>query len=345
MGKKESCKYRCQVGNGTPGPRNQITDVKGVLVGHCTIDNEENKTGVTAIIPGAGNIYENKFVAASFVLNGFGKTCGLVQIDELGTLETPIMLTNTLNIGLVQDAVVDYMIERCDPTILTLNPVVCECNDSRLNNIQKRAIKREHVYEALEQASEEFEEGAVGAGMGTICFGLKGGIGSSSRVIELDSKEFTVGALVQTNHGKTSDLTINGKRIGHEIELNHPSECDKGSIIIIVATDLPVTDRQLRRIIKRASIGLIRTGSHLGHGSGDIIIGFSTANRVTFAKEQTFATMTYLREDKLELAFRAVAGAVEEAILHSMLAAKTVTGVKHNIVHSISEFITEESYQ
>ena len=237
------------------GQRNKITDVPGVTVGHCTIDSENHHTGVTVVMPCRQNIFANKLLAAGYVWNGFGKTAGLVQIQELGTLETPIALTNTLNVGLMQDALVEYMVRRCREdgvTMKSINPVVGECNDSRLNDICERAVKEEHLMQAIQSAGEDFALGAVGAGRGTICHGLKGGIGSASRVIELDGKTYTLGLLVQSNHGRMSDLTIAGRNIGREIaeqikarEEQLQPECDKGSIMMIAATDLPVSERQL----------------------------------------------------------------------------------------------------
>ena len=298
------------------GQRNKITDVPGVTVGHCTIDSENHHTGVTVVMPCRQNIFANKLLAAGYVWNGFGKTAGLVQIQELGTLETPIALTNTLNVGLMQDALVEYMVRRCREdgvTMKSINPVVGECNDSRLNDICERAVKEEHLMQAIQSAGEDFPLGAVGAGRGTICHGLKGGIGSASRVIELDGKTYTLGLLVQSNHGRMSDLTIAGRNIGREIaeqikarEEQLQPECDKGSIMMIAATDLPVSERQLGRILRRASVGLARLGSFVGHGSGEIMIGFSTAHSVRYDEEQV-QRMDIMPEGKIDLAFRAIA--------------------------------------
>lgn len=245
-----------------PGALNKITDVKGVLVGHSTISTPENKTGVTVILPGTENPFLSKPVAACFVQNGFGKTCGLPQIEELGCLETPIALTNTLNVGLVSDALISHTIQSCEKegvTVHSVNPVVGECNDSRINNICRRAVNECHVKEALEHACADFEEGSVGAGKGTVCYGFKGGIGSASRLIPLDGKIYTLGVLVQSNFGATPYFTIQGRKVGEEL-LNAtdnftkviPTADDQGSIMMIIATDLPVSDRQLKRIIRRA---------------------------------------------------------------------------------------------
>ena len=343
------------------GQRNKITDVPGVTVGHCTIDSENHHTGVTVVMPCRQNIFANKLLAASYVWNGFGKTAGLVQIQELGTLETPIALTNTLNVGLMQDALVEYMVRRCREdgvTMKSINPVVGECNDSRLNDICERAVKEEHLMQAIqsagedshvraamEQAGTDFDEGDVGAGKGMVCHDLKGGIGSASRVIELDGKTYTLGLLVQSNHGRMSDLTIAGRNIGREIaeqikarEEQLQPECDKGSIMMIAATDLPVSERQLGRILRRASVGLARLGSFVGHGSGEIMIGFSTAHSVRYDEEQV-RRMDVMPEGKIDLAFRAIAECAEEAVLDSMYCAEAMTGFEGHHVACLREFL------
>src|SRR6056297_3398187 len=275
--------FNIKLGKLPKGKRNKISDVQGIKVGHYTIDKDENKTGVTVVIPKESNMFTEKLTAASYVINGFGKTTGLVQLNELGTLETPIALTNTLNIGLVHDAVVEFMIKECEKENIELksvNPIICECNDSGLNNIRNRVVKKEHVFEAIKNSKKDFEEGDIGGGKGMTCHDLKGGIGSSSRILKLDKKDYKVGALVQSNHGLINDLMINGNNIGKEIEkkINRSDKLDKGSLIIILATDIPLSNRQLKRICKRAVIGLARLGSYIGHGSGEVVIGFSTAN-------------------------------------------------------------------
>lgn len=330
MNKKRIRDYGITIGTYPTGPRNSITDIEGVTVGHCTIDTTTHKTGVTIINPTPDNIYANKLVAATFVLNGFGKTTGLTQIEELGTLESPIALTNTLNVGLVQDALITYMLNRCradNISLTSFNPVVGECNDGTLNDITERAVKEAHVLSAIENASADFEQGDVGAGKGTICFGLKGGIGSSSRVITIENKNYHIGVLVQSNFGKTEDFILNhmpiGTAIQHEIL---PSTLDKGSIISVIATDLPLSSRQLCRILKRAAMGLGRTGSHTGHGSGDIMIGFSTANTIRYNESSPVCSLQFLNENLLDEPFHAIIEAEEEAILNSMIAADTVIG-------------------
>ncbi|MBQ6716090.1 MAG: P1 family peptidase [Clostridia bacterium] len=324
------------------GKRNKITDVPGVRVGHATIDTQDHKTGVTVVLPPGKNPFTEKLVGASFVLNGFGKTQGLVQVDELGTIETPIALTNTLNVGLVHDALVEYMIGVCKEDgirLTSVNPIVCECNDASLNDIQNRAVTKEHVFSAIEQASEDFEEGDVGCGKGTTCHGLKGGVGSASRIVTIDGRDYTPGVLAQTNHGSMRDLIINGEPVGKRVyDQLQDAKPDKGSCIMIVATDLPVTDRQLKRMIKRCAIGLIRPGSYLGHGSGDVFVGFSTANRIS-SNARDITEYKMLKESKLDLAFRAVGECAEEAVLKSMLNADTVTGFNGNTRVSLKEFI------
>lgn len=323
--------YGIKVGELSKGRLNKITDVKGVKVGHCTVDTDDNKTGVTVILPTEGNIYAEKLVSASYVLNGYGKTVGLVQVDELGTLESIISLTNTLNVGLVYDAVTEYTIEHCKKinlNVTTFNPVIGECNDSYLNNIQNRVVKKEHVFEAIKNAVEDFEEGDVGAGKGMSCHHLKGGIGSASRIVNLNGIDYTVGVLVLANHGILKDLTISGKNIGRELakEIETHERKDKGSIISIVATDIPLTSRQLKRIIKRASVGLARLGSYIGHGSGEVMIGFSTANIIKHEETQDIVNLMAINEDKIDDVFRAVAECEEEAILNSMVTANKVIG-------------------
>lgn len=315
--------YGFTVGSMPCGQLNKITDVPGVLVGHTTINENGNHTGVTVILPGTENPFTNKLPCASFVLNGFGKTLGLVQVNELGSLETPIALTNTLNVGLVHDAVVGYMIDRCraDGIRLTsVNPVVCECNDASLNDIQLRSVRESHVRAAINAACADFEEGAVGCGAGMTCHGFKGGVGSASRIVELNGEKFTVGILAQTNHGRQKDLTFAGKPVGQMIA-DYEELPDKGSCIMILATDAPLSDRQLRRVITRCSVGLARLGSYIGHGSGEVFIGFSTANRIKSDADDLYVTRA-VNESRMELFFRAAAECAEEAVLNSLFEAK-----------------------
>lgn len=335
--------YGIRVGELPKGKLNKITDVEGVTVGHCTIDTGESKTGVTVIIPMKGNIFTNKLSAASYILNGFGKSLGLVQVDELGSMESIIALTNTMNVGLVHDAVVEYMINECEKDGIELesvNPLVFECNDSYLNNIRLRSVKKEHVFEAIEKAAVDFSEGDIGAGKGMSCHHLKGGIGSASRVITLDGQAFTIGVLVLSNHGRLKDLSINGKNIGVEISkaMEMENYADKGSIISIIATDMPLDSRQLRRVCKRAGVGLARLGSYMGHGSGEIMFAFSTANILKSRPGKETIDMRILQEDKLDVVFRAAAECEEEAVLNSMITSEKVTGIKGRSRESLKTF-------
>ena len=336
--------FNIKIGKLPKGKLNKISDVQGIKVGHYTIDTNDNKTGVTVVIPKESNMFTEKFIAASHIINGFGKTTGLVQLNELGTLETPIALTNTLNIGLVHDAVVEYMINECEKENIELksvNPIICECNDSGLNNIRNRTVKKEHVFEAIKNSKKDFEEGDIGGGKGMTCHDLKGGIGSSSRILKLDKKDYTVGALVQSNHGLINDLMINGNNIGKEIEkkINRSDKLDKGSIIIILATDIPLSNRQLKRICKRAVIGLARLGSYIGHGSGEVVIGFSTANIIKEKEKLEIIDLKIINENKIENIFRATAEVVEEAVLKSMLNSEKVEGYKGKVKESLRKFL------
>ncbi len=373
--------YGIRIGHLPPGPSNDITDVPGVAVGHATLDTDRHKTGVTVILPTTENIFTHKITASAHVINGFGKTAGLMQIQELGTLETPIVLTGTLNVGKMHDALVRYTIEQCarEGTICrSVNPVVGETNDGTLSVGADRPIGEEHfraaVAEArrlLENKHETFAQGDVGAGKGTICHGLKGGIGSASRRMEIAGQGYTLGVLVQTNYGCIEDLRLDGLPVGHAVldmiqeehktvaaDTTSPAaqplqassaadpvegQDDIGSIMIIVGTDLPLSDRQLGRILRRAAVGLCRMGSHVGHGSGDVVIGFTTEARHG-EDDRPVRTCHTLREDLLELPFHAVAECVEEAIANSLVAADRVTGFDGEntvTVRALGEFLPE----
>lgn len=338
--------YGIRIGQLPKGPLNKITDVKGVRVGHFTMDTDENKTGVTVILPVEGNVYTSKPMAASHVINGFGKSTGLIQIDELGSLESPIALTNTLNVGLVYDALVEYTIETCAQdgvAVTSFNPVVCECNDSFLNHIQNRVIKKEHVYKAIDSAEMDFQEGDVGAGKGMSCHQLKGGIGSASRIINLNGASYTVGVLVLSNYGLLKDLTIAGKNIGSSLaeRIEVEERKDKGSIISIIATDIPLSSRQLRRICKRAAVGLSRVGSYMGHGSGEIVIAFSTGNVIRHDEAKDLLDIRIVKEERLDDIFRAVAEAEEEAILNSMITASRVVSYDGKVREALKDYILD----
>ena len=333
--------YLGPLGELPTGAQNKITDVPGVTVGHCTVDTPEHKTGVTVLLPCPENPFTHKLPAAAFVLNGFGKSLGLVQVEELGTLETPIALTNTLNVGLVHDALVEYMVGRCEAEgvpLRSVNPVVCECNDGGLNHIQRRAVGKEQVFAALASAGLDFAEGDVGAGKGMVCHGLKGGIGSASRILNFDGTQYTVGVLVLANHGRMGDLTIQGRNIGAQLEqAKAAKESDVGSCIVLLATDLPLDSRQLGRAVKRASVGLARLGSFIGHGSGEVFVAFSTANPVLAEDESALRTITAFHEGQLDPVFRATAECTEEAVLNCLFTAHTVTGWDGKTVYALTD--------
>lgn len=335
--------YGISIGQLTPGKNNTITDVEGVQVGHSTIIEEGVRTGVTSILPHSGNLFKEKVPAACHVINGFGKTAGTLQIEELGTIETPIVLTNTLSVGTAYEALVEYMLEQNEDIGIstgTVNPIVCECNDGYLNDIRGLHVKKKNVFESLRNAGKYFEEGAVGAGTGMSCFGLKGGIGSSSRLVKLDAKDYTIGVLVLSNFGIKEDLILDGVKAGNIIwRKPEDKEEDKGSVIVIIATDIPLSDRQLKRISKRAAVGLSRLGSFLGNGSGDVVISFSTANRIKHYEERDIIAAAQINEEKISVLFRAAAEATEEAVLNSMLACDAVAGRKGNRRETLKKYI------
>lgn len=333
-----------KIGKGTPGKRNLITDVPGVTVGHVTIrDGKDVNTGVTAILPHQGNIFQDKVMAASAVINGFGKTMGLVQVEELGTIETPIIMTNTLSIGTAATALIKYMLEQNPDIGLqtgTVNPLVCECNDGRMNDIRGLHVTEEDVLQAIRNCGEDFEEGVVGSGTGMCCLGLKGGIGSASRVVKLGDTEYTIGALVMSNFGAAGNLMINGRHMGREIQEKLAQEKkDQGSIIMLLATDIPLSERQLKRICRRAGVGLARTGSYYGNGSGDIAIAFTTANRVPHYSKAPFVDMKMMDDESIDPVLEMSAEAVEEAIISSLYHAPTTVGRAGRVQRGLRDFL------
>ncbi len=327
-----------------PGTLNAITDVPGVKVGHVTLiegdsctasGNGPIRTGVTAILPHEGNAFREKVRGAFHVINGFGKATGMAQIRELGTIETPIVLTNTLSVGAAWDALCGYMLSRTPEigvTAGTVNPVVAECNDGFLNDIRGRNVKAEHVVKALETAAGgPVEEGNVGAGTGMSCLGFKGGIGTSSRRLNGAISDRHLGVLVLSNFGGAEDLLIAGVPIGIRLaEMHKDPPVPTGSVIVVVATDAPLYARQLERVAKRCQGGLARVGSVFSNGSGDFAIGFSTRNRVAHVGGRPFEEIEepFVRDDSVEMAslFRAAVEATEEAVLNSLFAAETMTG-------------------
>ncbi|MBD0332527.1 MAG: P1 family peptidase [Chitinophagaceae bacterium] len=316
----------------SPGKLNAITDVPGVKVGHTTIIKGDSvRTGVTAILPYDGNIFQQKVPAGIFVGNGFGKLAGVTQVRELGNIETPIILTNTLSVPTAMNAVIEYTLnQKGNENVRSVNAIVGETNDGTLNDIRGMHVQKQDVLNAITNAMDgKVEEGNVGAGTGTVCFGFKGGIGTSSRKLPLNLGGYTVGVLVQTNFGGV--LQIDGVPVGEELqkfylidELNKP---DDGSCMIVVATDAPLDSRNLERLAKRAFMGLAKTGGIAHNGSGDYIIAFSTDStlRVAHTSINPKQTISVLINDAVSPLFMAAIEATEEAIINSLFAAKTTT--------------------
>lgn len=314
------------VGSIPAGPLNAITDVPGVKVGQVTISEGQSiRTGVTAILPHSENIFKERVPAALHVGNGFGKLIGVTQLNELGELETPILLTGTLSVWKAADAMVEWLLAQPGmEDVRSINPVVGETNDGFLNDIRSRPIKPEHVVTALSKAtSGPVTEGSVGAGTGTIAFGWKGGIGTSSRKLPEKNGGYTIGVLVQSNYG--GDLTIAGVKVGQELERQKSNSGD-GSIMIIVATDAPLNQRNLERLAARTMTGLARTGSNMSNGSGDYAIAFSTAPECRRRAGEPVHQVKELPNSSMTPLFEAVADATEEAIYNSMLKATTMKG-------------------
>ena len=335
-------KWSIEIGKMQKGPRNTIADVGDVMVGHYTLRTGDVQTGVTSILPHSGNVFQNKVMAAHYVMNGFGKSIGLIQIEELGTIETPILLTNTLSVGVASTALVKYMLAHnediCDTTG-SVNPVVCECNDSELNDIRGLHITEEHVFKAIENCSADVREGAVGAGRGMRCHGLKGGIGSASRQFEIEGQCYTIGALVLTNHGLLEDLVVAGKPVGQKLYKDLPKQAeDKGSIITILATDAPLSERQLKRLCKRVPLGLSKTGSIMANGSGEIAIAFSTANKISHYPHKAVTQLGMLHDTQMDILFRGTVEVVEEAVISSMLHSKGVVGKNGTAAESLANY-------
>lgn len=325
--------YGIEIGVFKTGKHNAITDVEGVTVGHTTlIEGDSIRTGVTAILPHTGNIFQWKVPAAIYIGNGYGKLAGYSQVKELGNMETPIVLTNTLSVPAASDALISYTLGLPgNEEVRSVNSVVGETNDGWLNDIRGRHIREKHVLEAIQQAAGgPVEEGNVGAGTGTICFGYKGGIGTSSRVLPESLGGYSVGVLVQTNFGGV--LEINGVAVGKELG-NYPysgeilNQAD-GSCMIVVLTDAPLDARNLERLAKRAMMGLAKTGGIASNGSGDYVIAASTArdNFIPDSADSPFYTPEVLRNEKLSPLFLATIEATEEAIVNSLFAAESMQG-------------------
>jgi D-aminopeptidase len=317
----------------SPGPLNAITDVPGVRVGQVTlIQGKDIRTGVTAILPHEGNIFREKVPGAIAVANGFGKLTGFTQVEELGNIETPVILTNTLSVPTAADALIDYTLAfPGNEDVESVNPVVGETNDGYLNDIRQRFVKKEHVLEAIRKAAGgAVEEGCAGAGTGTTCFDFKGGVGTSSRRLPASRGGYTVGVLVQTNFGGI--LQINGFPVGVRLgnyymnkDVEAPSE---GSCMIVVATDAPLDSRNLKRLARRALLGIARTGGFYSGGSGDYAIAFSTAKevRVPYRSSSPTQPVVLLKNEQMSPLFLAAAEASEEAILNSLFKAQRMEG-------------------
>lgn len=330
------------------GKNNAITDIKGVRVGQVTVWSGEGRlkpgkgpvrTGVTVIIPADGDLWRSKLAAGRFVLNGNGEAMGLMWLAESGVLETPVAFTNTLSVGVVQKALVDIMLET-HPAIGigddTLTPVVMECDDSTLNDIRGQHIKAAHVRAALAAAaSGPVAEGAVGAGTGMVTYEFKGGIGTASRVVPGKAGGYSVGVLVNSNHGKRHLLRVGGAPVGAKITDLMPKERKDGSITVAVATDAPLDARQLSRLARRAMLGVCRTGAVAAHGSGDVAVAFSTANRIPHKPKRPVLRISQFSDFHVDPLFEAVADAAEEAVINSMLAARTVVGRDGNTVYAL----------
>lgn len=336
------------IGKLRAGKLNLITDVNGVTVGHCTLDQGAVQTGVTVIKPHALDPYLHKVPAAATVINGFGKSIGLIQLEELGVFETPIALTNTFSVASVAQAQIKQAIAQ-NPEIgrtwPTINPLVFECNDGYLNDIQAMSITDKHYNVAYAQTDRYMQQGSVGAGRGMSCFNLKGGIGSASRLVTVNHQQhYCVGALVLANFGHLPMLTLAGHALGEHLASRLrqlTSATEKGSIIMILATDAPLDYRQLKRLSLRAGIGLSRTGSFWGHGSGDIALAFSTAYTIPHDPNQPMPATAFIHETLLDPFFQAAAESIEQAIIHALYHAQGVQGRDNHQRYSLSELYPE----
>ncbi len=326
-----------------PGPRNMLTDVPGVLVGHCSIIRGNGplrpgegpvRTGVTAILPHDGSMYERPVKGTYFDFNGCGGLGGALQINEFGVIDTPIMLTNTMSMGTVSDALVKHMVKdnpSAGITNDTIIPVVAECDDSHLNDSQGLHVKDEHVLAALSSAGKDVHEGAVGAGTGMVCHDYKGGIGTSSRVVSTSSGKYTLGTLVLSNHGEWNELRIDGVPVGSILGAPPTKRKEHGSIVMLVGTDAPLDSRQLQRVARRAIMGLAITGSSSHNGSGDIVLAFSTANIVDRFAKDGLVSERLMRDIDINPLFRATVDSTAESIINSLFKAETMEGRDGNI--------------
>jgi D-aminopeptidase len=332
--KKRPIDYGIKIGVLKTGMHDAITDVPGVKVGHVTlIQGDSINTGATVIIPHSDNIFQNKVPAAIYIGNGFGKLTGYSQVEELGNIETPVVLTNTLSVPVAADALIDYTFKFPENNnIRSVNPIVGETNDGRLNDIRKRYITKEHILQAIFNADTGVvKEGNVGAGTGTSCFGFKGGIGTASRILPKSKGAYTIGVLVQTNYGGI--LQINGVPVGIELDKYEFRKIENeykedGSCMIVVMTDAPLSPKNLKRLASRAMFGIARTGGIASNGSGEYVIAISTAKdlRIPYSSNSMYEEYKVIRNDNLDILFEAVIEATEEAIINSLFAAETVIG-------------------
>lgn len=328
-----------------PGPGNAITDVGGVSVGHRSLRGEGLFTGVTAILPHAGDVFRVKPRAAVEVINGFGKSAGLMQVAELGTIETPILLTNTFGVAACTEALVRRAIA-ANPEIgrrtSTVNALVCECNDGSISDIQALAVRPADAEAALDAArTGPVEQGAVGAGSGMTAFGFKAGIGTASRRMRIGKRDFTLGTLVLANFGATGDLVLPD---GRRPDPRAPADRERGSVIVVMATDLPLADRQLQRVARRAGAGLARLGAFWGHGSGDVALCFTTADPVDHEPAAPFATQERLVDGHIDIAFRAAAETTQEAVLNALCMASAMPARNGRIYPCLADWLKENPF-
>jgi len=325
-----------------PGPFNAITDIDGVTVGHRTLSGEGLATGVTAVLPHQGDLFRRKVRAGVEIFNGFGKSVGMMQVSELGTVETPILLTNTFSVAPCAEALIRRAVA-ANPDIgrktSTVNPLVFECNDGAISDIQAMAVTAADAQAALDDAEDgALAQGAVGAGTGMTAFGFKAGIGSASRLMRIEKHDYVLGALVLANFGRAGDLVLPD---GRRPDPRQPAEAEKGSVIVILATDLPLGDRQLRRVARRAGAGLARIGAFWGNGSGDIALCFTTADPVEHEPSTAFQPVRRLAEDRIDMAFRAATEATQEAVLNALCAAPATLGRTGKSFPSLADWLVE----
>ena len=330
-----------------PGPSNSIADVEGVTVGHASLMDGSARTGVTALLPHGGDLFRQRPPAGAAILNGFGKSLGLIQVQELGEIETPILFTNTFGVHACASALIRSAIA-ANPAIgrrdSTVNPLVFECNDGQINDIQSLAVTEALALEAIGNAASNFAQGTIGAGTGMKTFGMAGGIGSSSRTVLLPGgSAFRLGALVLSNFGQASEFRVFGHRIAPQ-GIARAMEPDKGSIIVVFATDAPMESRQLTRLAKRAGAALGRLGSHLGHGSGDIALAFSTANCRDMTAKDDVVTASRLPEQHMNAFFHAAVEATEEAVLNALWHATPIEGYSGRKLPILRDLLAADAF-